>query len=301
MTRKLPPLRALRAFEAAARQLSFVRAAEELHVTPAAVSQQIKLLEEQMGQALFLRSPTLALTPPGQAALPLIRDAFDLMERAARQMRAAPENPPLIVSVPPSFAARWLIPRLERFQAAHPEIELRLLASVRAVDFEIEDVDAVVRYGGGNYPGLYAERLKDETIVVVAHPRLAAGLKRAEDLLGVTLLHNSAMGWDPTFPDWPSWLRNAGVAIGSPVSTPRIREFGDVNLVIEAALAGLGAALVWRTLIRDELIDGRLIALFPEQPLANSYHFVCPPEHLELPRVAAFRRWLREEMAREAA
>ncbi|HEY6895618.1 MAG TPA: transcriptional regulator GcvA [Rhodocyclaceae bacterium] len=296
MTRKLPPLRALRAFEAAARQLSFVRAAEELHVTPAAVSQQIKLLEEQMGQALFQRSPTLSLTPPGQAALPLIRDAFDLMERAARQMRAAPENPPLIVSVPPSFAARWLIPRLERFQAAHPEIELRLLASVRAVDFEIEDVDAVVRYGGGNYPGLYAERLKDETIVVVAHPRLAAGLKRAEDLLGVTLLHNSAMGWDPTFPDWPSWLRNAGVNIG----TPRIREFGDVNLVIEAALAGLGAALVWRTLIRDELIDGRLIALFPDQPLANSYHFVCPPEHLELPRVAAFRQWLREEMAREA-
>ena len=296
MPRKLPPLRALHAFEAAARHLSFARAAEELHVTPAAVSQQIKLLEAHLKRPLFERGPPLALSAQARTALPHIQAAFDLLERAAGQLRAGGDSPALVVSTPPSFASRWLIPRLERFQQRHPEIELRLLASTRPVDFSSEDVHAAVRYGGGRYPGLYAERLRAESVVALAHPRLAGSLQQPADLLEATLLHNSGLSWDATFPDWTTWLRNAGV---EPTAPLRLREFGDANLVTEAALAGLGVALLLRTLVSEELASGRLVALFPEQPLVNGYHFVCPPRHLEEARVAAFREWLLEELARE--
>lgn len=296
MSRKLPPLRALQAFEAAARQLSFARAAAELHVTPAAISQQIKLLEARLNRSLFQRGPPLSLSPRAQAVLPNIQAAFDLLERAVGELQADAEQRPLVISTPPSFAARWLIPRLERFQQRHPDIELRLLASTRAVDFSTEDVDAAVRYGAGRYPGLHAERLRAESVVPLAHPRVARNLERPADLLDATLLHNSGMSWDPTFPDWPTWLRNAGVEPAGPL---RLREFGDANLVTEAALAGLGVALVLRTLVSEELATGRLVALFPEQPLANGFHFVCPPQRLEQARVIAFREWLLEESAAE--
>lgn len=294
MPRKLPPLRALQAFEAAARHLSFARAAEELHVTPAAVSQQIKLLEAHLQLPLFERGPPLALAAQARTALPHIQAAFDLLERAAGQLRADAETQALVVSTPPSFASRWLIPRLERFQRRHPEIELRLLASTRPVDFSREDVHAAVRYGGGRYPGLHAERLRAESVVALAHPRLAGSLKQPADLLEATLLHNSGLSWDATFPDWTTWLRNAGVEPAAPL---RLREFGDANLVTEAALAGLGVALLQRTLVSEELASGRLLALFPEQPLVNGYHFVCPHRYLEEARVAAFRQWLVEELA----
>jgi len=152
-----------------------------------------------------------------------------------------------------------------------------------------------VRYGDGRFPGLHAERLRAETVVAAAHPRVAAGLSQPSDLLGATLLHNSGVNLDPTFPDWPTWLRNAGVAWQGPL---RIRMFDDANLLIEAALAGLGVALLWRTLVGEELASGRMIPLFREQPVANAYHFVCRPEHLQQPRVAAFRQWLFDEVGR---
>jgi LysR family glycine cleavage system transcriptional activator len=294
MSRTLLPLRALQALEAAARHLSFARAAKELHVTPAAISQQIKLLEGHIGQPLFERSPTLRLSADAQAVVRPLRDALDLLEQVSRQLKVSRTERPLVVSLTPSFASRWLIPRLERFGARHPDIELRLVATTRMVDFETEEADLAVRFGSGRYPGLHAERLRAESAVVIAHPRLAAGLHQPADLLGATLLHNSFVIWDPTFPDWPTWLRNAGVAAQAPL---RIRAFDDANLVIEAALAGLGVALAWRTLVSEELASGRVIALFQEQPLANAYHFVCPPAHLAWPRVAAFRQWLLQEMS----
>jgi LysR family glycine cleavage system transcriptional activator len=293
MSRRLLPLRALQAFEAAGRHLSFARAAKELHVTPAAVSQQIKLLEEQIGQPLFERAPTLRLSAAAAAVSRQLREALDALEQVSGQLRASQAERPLVVSLPPSFASRWLIPRLERFSLKHPDIELHLQATTRAVDFASEDVDVAVRYGAGRYPGLHVERLRAETVVAVAHPRLAAGLRQASDLTRTTLLHNTGLSWDPTFPDWPTWLRNAGVIATAPL---RIRKFDEANMVIEAALAGLGVALVWRTLVNEELASGRLLALFEEQPLANAYHFVCPPERLGLPRVAAFRQWLLEEL-----
>lgn len=294
MARRLPPLRSLRAFEAAARHLSFARAADELHVTPAAISQQIKLLEGHLGLALFKRGPHLALTEAAAAALPLVSDSFDLMERAVDRLRQGRDHGPLVVSSSPAFAARWLIPRMARFQHRHPDIDLRLSASIRLVDFATEDVDLAIRYGSGHYPGMHVERLKAEEVVPVACPPLAERLKTAADLLSVPLLHNTAMDWDSTFPTWPAWLGNAGVAVPAGFSP---RRFDDFTLVLQAVLAGLGAALVWRTLVAEEIAAGRLVPLFPAQPLTNAYHLVCPARHLDNPKVAAFRAWVLEEAA----
>lgn len=294
MARRLPPLRSLRAFEAAARHLSFARAAEELHVTPAAISQQIKLLEGHLGVALFRRGPQLSLTEGAAAALPLVSDSFDLMERAVERLRQGRDHGPLVVSSSPAFAARWLIPRLGRFQQRHPDIDLRLSATIRLVDFTTEDVDLAIRYGAGHYPGMHVERLKAEEVMPVAAPHMAERLKAVTDLLGVPLLHNSAMDWDTTFPTWPLWLANAGTEV-PPGFKPRC--FDDFNLVLQAVLAGLGAALVWRTLVADEINAGRLMPLFPAQPLVNAYHLVCPPRHLDNPKVATFRAWVMEEAA----
>lgn len=292
MARRLPPLRSLRAFEAAARHLSFARAADELHVTPAAISQQVKLLESHLGVALFRRGAQLTLTEAAAAALPLVSDGFDLLERAVERLRQGRDHGPLVVSASPAFAARWLIPRMSRFQDRYPDIDLRLSASIRLVDFDTEDVDLAIRYGGGRYPGLHVECLKAEEVVPVANPHLAERLKAVGDLLEVPLLHNSAMDWDATFPTWANWLGNAGVVV-PPTLKPRV--FDDFNLVLQAVLAGLGVALVWRTLVADELNASRLVPLFPAQPLANAYHLVCPPKHLDNPKVAAFRDWVMEE------
>jgi LysR family glycine cleavage system transcriptional activator len=292
MSRRLPPLRALRAFEAAARQMSFARAADELAVTPAAVSQQIKLLEDTLGLALFHRSPHLALTEGAAAALPLFTDAFDRLERAVERLRQGRRGGPLVVSVPPFFAARWLVPRLERFYDRHADIDLRLSASRRLVDFAVDDVDCAIRYGAGRYPGLHAERLWVEEVVAVAAPRLAARLAQPADLLGCTLLVNQNTGWDRTFPDWRSWLAAAGVEAGDGL---RLKPFDETALIIEAAVAGLGVALIWRSLVGDDIKAGRLAQVFPARPLDNAFHLVCPPTRLEWPKVAAFRAWVLEE------
>lgn len=294
MRNRLPPLRALQAFEAAARHLSFARAADELFVTPAAISQQIKLLEERLGVRLFRRGPKLALEHHAEGGAAALTEAFDRLARAAERLEPEDGPRPLVVSVPPAFASRWLVPRLERFHTAHPEVELHLSASLRLVDLEREGVDLAIRYGGGHYPGLHVERLRLEEVVAVAVPRLVAGLERPADLHGASLLVNQTMGWDADFPDWPRWLAEMGVAPAAPL---KLRQFGDVALMIEAALAGLGVALVWRTLVRDELASGRLVALFPGRPLSSAYHLACSPDRLERPGVQAFRRWVMAEIA----
>lgn len=294
MSRQILPLRALQALEVAARHRSFARAAEELHVTPAAISQQIKQLEDLLGYLLFTREAGgLHPTPASQTVLSQLGTSFDGLERISMQLRSARSNRPLVVSLPPTFAARWLIPRLERFQTRHPEVELRLLASIRVVNFDTEDVDMAVRYGHGRYPGLHVEKLREENMLVVAHPRIAADLRTPEDLTQATLLHYATAS-DPVFPDWATWLRNAGVNAETAL---RIREFGDISLVIEAAVSGLGVGMAWQSLVEEDIASGRLVALFPEQPLANAYHFVCPQQRLSLPGVAAFRDWLLEEIS----
>jgi LysR family glycine cleavage system transcriptional activator len=292
MSRRLPPLNALRAFEAAARHLSMVRAADELHVTPGAVSQQIKQLENLLGQPLFKRGKVLALSDAGQAALPLLSDAFDRLERAALQLRSGAQDGPLVVSTPPTFAARWLVPRLEDFQSRHPEIELRLLATRRLVDFAVEDVDLAVRFGSGDFPGLSVERLMPETIVAVAAPSLAVGIASGADIARLPLIDDEQHLARRLVPDWQTWLISQGVPANTPL---RIRRFGDSSLVIQAATAGLGVALVWRSLVDDDLRAGRLVHLL-EQTMATrmAFHLVMPPNRLAVPKIAAFREWLLE-------
>jgi LysR family glycine cleavage system transcriptional activator len=290
MARRLPSLNALRAFEAAARHLSFARAADELHVTPAAVSQLIKQLETALDVVLFKRGKQLALSESASAAIPFLTEAFDRLELAANRLRGGNGAGPLVLSMPPTFAARWLIPRLEDFQAQHPDIELRLLATRRLVDFAVEDVDLAVRFSSGPFEGLHAEKLMREAIVPVAAPTVAANITSPSDLLSCTLLHDEAHDWDPAFPSWDVWLASLGVNVERPL---RIRHFGDANLVIQAAATGLGVALVWQSLVVDELRAGRLVRLLGESVATNhGYHLVIPPKRLHLDKVAIFRTWI---------
>ncbi len=297
MSRRLPPLTALRTFEAAARHRSFARAAAELHVTPAAVSQQIKLLEDYLGVTLFSRGKALALSESAGAALPLVTEAFDQLERAVARMRASNPHGPLVVSAPPAFAARWLIPRLDDFNARHPTVELRLMATRRLVDFTLEDVDVAIRFGPGTDQGLHVERLMTESIVPVAAPKLAATIKTPEDLARCTLLEDEWHVGEGLYPDWSTWLASLGVATESPL---RIQGFGDANLSVQAAVAGLGVALSWYSLVSDDLRAGRLSHLLDKSiPTTLGYHLVMPENRAALTKVVAFRSWLMEQAGRQ--
>lgn len=290
MARRLPPLNALRAFEAVARHLSMARAAEELHVTPAAVSQQVRLLEDYLGLTLFRRGKALALSDAARTVLPQLSDAFDRLERAAAQLRADSAAGPLVVSTPPAFAARWLVPRLDDFQGRHPDIELRLLATRRLVDFDTEDVDLAIRFGAGDYPRLQVERLMSEAIVAVAAPALAARIAGPADLARCPLLGDDWHIGQQVFPDWETWLASLGVVPEAPL---RIQRFGDANLTIQAAVAGLGVALAWRSLVAEDLAQGRLVRLLDLSIASDlAYHLVMPPGRARLAKVAAFRDWL---------
>ncbi len=297
MPRRLPPLNSLRAFEAAARHLSFARAAEELYVTPAAISQQIKLLEDYLGVQLFQRGKKLALTESAGTALHLVSEAFDQLERAALKLRADSDGGTLVVSAPPAFASRWLIPRLEEFHTRHPDIELRLLATKRLVDFSVEDVDVAIRFGTGKYSGLVSERLMEEAIIPVAVPAIADAVKAPADLLQCNLLEDEWHIENGVFPDWTTWLATLGVGGEHAL---RVRHFGDANLAIQAALSGLGAALTWHSLVVDDLNAGRLARILNQAiPTALAYHLVMPDNRTTLGKVKAFRAWLLEQGANQ--
>jgi LysR family glycine cleavage system transcriptional activator len=293
MTRRLPPLSALRAFEAAARHLSFTRAAGELHVTQTAISHQIRGLEEHLGVRLFRRLPRgLLLTEEGQSYLPAVRDAFDRIDAATGELIAARAGGPLTASMIPSFAARWLVPRLGRFRSAHPEIDLRISASVHLVDFAREDVDIAIRMGRGHYPGLRVDRLFGEALMPVCSPALLEGshpLRRPEDLRHHVLLH------DDDYTGWRLWLELAGVA---GVDPRRGLTFSDSGMVVQAAAEGQGVALARVALAAWDLAAGRLVRPF-EVSIARdlAYYLVCPEASADRPRIAAVRAWLLAEAA----
>ena len=299
MARRLPPLNALRVFEAAARQGSFARAAEELHVTPAAISQQIKSLEDWLGVTLFNRGKSLELSESAGAVLPQVSEAFDQLERAMARMRAGDDSGPLVVSAPPVFAARWLIPRLDDFHAQQAEVELRLMATRRLVDFTLEDVDLAIRFGDGSYPGLRVERLMTESIVVVAAPKLAARIKKPADLLRCNLLEDNWHVGEGVFPDWITLLATLGV---NGKTAPRIQEFGDASLAIQAAVSGLGVTLAWSSLVMDDVKAGHLVRVLDHAiPTTLGYHLVVPENRAALGKVQAFRSWLLERVPGIAA
>lgn len=296
--RRLPPLNALRAFEAAARHLNFSRAADELSVTPGAVSQQIQNLEDYVGAALFKRTPRgLLLTDSAQMALPALREAFDRLAEAAALLTAAVDGRRLTLTAAPSFAAKWLVPRLGNFETAYPQVDVWLSADMDLVDFGTGDVDLAIRYGAGPYPGLEAIRLMSETVVPVISPELAAAnpVNEPADLAHHILLHDGSPDADDSCPDWSMWLAARGVKGFDANRGPR---FNQSSLVIEAAVGGRGVALAKRTLAQDDLDAGRLIV---PMPIATSvdfaYFLVHPKAKGRLPQVKAFVSWLTTEAA----
>ena len=290
---RLPPLNALRAFEAAARHLSFLKAAEELHVTPGAVSQQVKALEEELGVALFRRLPRgVLLTDAGQLYGKRLGEIFEQVRRATAEIRRERDHAGLTVSTMLSFAARWLIPRLGAFNLAHPGITVRVLAEGRLTDFATEDVDLALRYGAGNYPGLHVELIFPETVFPVCSPALMAGphpLRSFDDLRYHTLLHDEP---DPSYHNlsWQHWLAAQGVHHLDTRAGPR---FSYTHMSLQAAVGGLGVALGTDVLADEDLCTGKLIRPFPQGMLSeHAYYLVCPEAALARPRVQAFRGWI---------
>ncbi|NIA69576.1 transcriptional regulator GcvA [Pelagibius litoralis] len=302
MARKLPPLKALRAFEAAARHLSFTQAAAELHVTQAAISHQVKILEENLGLPLFRRlNRRLVLTAAGQIYLPVLREAFDRIAAGTKQLYKDDDSGPLQISVLPSLAAKWLLPRMSRFRDRHPDIDVMISANNKLVDFSDDSVEMGVRYGRGEYPGLQVDLLLSDEVFPVCSPSLMKGphpLRTPDDLRHHTLLHDEISREDES-PDWRSWLRAAGV---TGVDWSRGPGFSDSSMVIEAAAAVQGVALGHRWLAAADLDSGRLVQPFgPSIPSKHAYYIVCPPALAERRRVRLFREWLLEEAERTSA
>lgn len=299
--RRLPPLNAVRAFEAASRHSSFQSAADELAVTPGAVAQQIKSLEQWLGMPLFRRLPSkgVALTAAGQRYAATVSQLLDGLADATARLVGQDNAHILTVSTIPSFASQWLIPRLGAFRQAHPGLDVRVIASNGLTDFTREEVDIVVRYGRGHYPGLWSTLLLHETFFPVCSPALLTHpehpLRSVQDLKHHVLLHEEVEPLFSASPDWERWLAIAG-ATG--IDARRGPRFTHTYLALQAAAAGQGVALVTSVLIGNDLATGRLIRPFgPEVPGPYNYHLVCPPEALDLPKVAAFRHWIEAEAA----
>ncbi len=302
MTQRLPSLNALRAFEAAARHLSLTKAARELHVTPAAVSHQVRALEADLGVSLLRRvKGAFVLTETAQTALPVLRAGFDQIAEAVRRLRADEARHFLTISVGPTFAATWLVRRLGRFKAAFPEIDVRLQTTDQVADFARDGVDIGIRFGAGDYPGLQAVRLFDEEIYPVCSPGLlerGPPLDSPADLAGHNLLHVEwtwalTKGKGETL-DWQLWLRAAGAEKVDALRGPR---FSHANLALQAAIEGQGLALGSESLARDDLAAGRLVRPFDVVlPVNFAYYLIYPEETAALPKIANFRHWILTEI-----
>ena len=295
MARPLPPLNALKAFESAGRHLSFTKAAAELNVTPAAISHQVKALEELLEVPLFRRlTRALRLTDAGQAALPTISQGFDTLAQGVEQMRTHGESRVLTISVSPSFGAMWLVPRLEHFRRRHPDIEIRIDGTDRRVDLARDAADVAVRYGPGGYKGVRVDWLFSQVNTPVCSPALLSGehpLRQPDDLRHHTLLH---IDWKDAEASWRMWLLAAGLHNIDPTRGPR---FTMENMAVQAALDGHGVALIGDMLVADDLAAGRLVRPFDPSlsaPLTFSYYLLSANGGADPPKVAAFRVWLLE-------
>ncbi|KAA2234637.1 transcriptional regulator GcvA [Salinarimonas soli] len=298
--RRLPPLNAVRAFEAAARHLSFQKAADELAVTPSAVAQQVKGLEEHLGQAMFRRLPSkgVVLTDAGQLYAAALRPLFDELAIATAEAARPASSSTLTVSTVPSFASRWLIPRLAGFRRRRPDLEVRVLASMGLTDFAREGVDVAVRLGRGGYPGMRTDLLMAESFFPVCSPSLlsdaGAPLRSPVDLRFCTLLHEERDPGIPEYVDWRRWLTEVGA--DNVVDATRGPRFSHMFLALQAAISGQGVALATSALIGDDLVAGRLIRPFRQEVEGIYRYWVVSPESGSSTRnVAGFREWLLEE------
>ncbi|PWC97640.1 LysR substrate-binding domain-containing protein [Azospirillum sp. TSO5] len=286
--RRLPSLNGLRAFEVAARHGSFTAAAAELHVSQAAISRMVKLLEERLGFALFdRRANALVLTERGRALQPTLTEAFDGIARRVEQVSAMRAGPVLTVGMGATVAVRWLIPRLSSFHLAHPEIEVRIATGGAGAPMN-DDWTCAVLLGDGQWPGYEAERLFSSSLQPVCAPRLAAELRGPADLAGATLLHVSHWG-----EDWPRWLAAAGVAEPSAPSGIRGLSFGSYAMTLQAAIDGVGVALAPRLYILDDIAAGRLATPFGlAVPMVLSWYLVYRASRREDAGFEPFRDWL---------
>jgi len=315
MSQRLPPLNALKAFEAAARHLSVKKAAVELNVTPAAVSHQIRTLEEYLDVQLFHRyNRALELTDAAQACLPKLREGFDCLAQAVERLRTHTSGGMLTVSAAPSFAARWLMPRLHRFIAAHHEIDVRVSARMRRVSVDgkidvaeratietwLDDSDVAILYGHGHYPDLDVHRLLSLTITPICSPKLLTGehpLRTPEDLKHHMLLHDDTGDMYDGESFWEVWLEAAGV---TGIDAKRGARFSHAVLAFEAAIDAVGVVASMPSLAAEELASGKLVMPFDlKVPLASAYYLVCEPHAKTRPAVAAFRDWLIAEAAKD--
>ena len=300
---RLPSLKALRVLETVARHRSLSRAAEQLNVTPAAVSQQIKALEHYFGTSLIDRGEgEFQLSNTARAGLADLQEGFERILSGVRKMSEYGLHRPLTMTVEPSFAATWLLSRLPRFSANHPDIDIRLDPSLRVKDLSHErDIDLGVRYGAGDYPGHRVDKLLSEEMFPVCSPALLAGghpLETPDDLRWQTLLHDDFETADKSIPTWSMWLKAAGCDIGS---TPGLH-FPLTSMAVEAAVQGHGVALVSRVIASGHLDNGRLVRPFGPKvttPVDFSYYLVCLEEVAGRPDIAAFRNWILEEAERD--
>ncbi|WP_299619491.1 transcriptional regulator GcvA [Pelagibius sp.] len=290
MARDLPPLIAMRAFEAAARHGSFTQAAEELHITPAAVSQQVRHLEDRLDVGLFLRRPRgIALTAVGRDYAQALGPALDQIAAATRQARGADRGGRLTIATTPSFAAKWLVHRMAGFQALQPDLDVRLSSSNALTNFGEDDIDVAVRFGGGSWPGVSATRLMTTELFPVCSPALLHGprpLKQPEDLQHHTMLRLMS-------PEWIKWLKAAGLET---LAQRRGPQFSDAGLMMQAAIEGQGVALGQWVLVADDLAAGRLVEPFDLRvPSDGAYYLVTPPGAEARPKVKVFCDWLETE------
>ncbi len=286
----LPSLYGLRAFEAAARHMSFTLAAAELNVTQTAISHQIRRLEEQIGLKLFIRrNRTLSLTREAQDYLPAIRSAFDDLRRATERLRRADREGLLTVSTTASLATKWLVSRVAAFQDAYPAIEVRITTSSNLVDFRRDDVDAAVRFGLGAWPGLRADWLMAEHLFPVCSPALLQGpipLREPADLASHTLLHTMV-----SREDWQLWLTAAGLPLS--IAQRRGLTFDQWLMANQAAMEGLGVALGRTHIVEADIAAGRLVAPFDMVlPQDAGYYVVTPEATADTPKITLFRDWL---------
>lgn len=286
--RKLPSLNALRAFAVVGTHLNLKAAANALFVTPSALSHQIRGLEESLNTKLFIRTNSgLQLTTAAESILPAIQQAFDLLADSVAQLQLKPEQQTLTVSMLSTFAMRWFIPRLYRFQQQHPDIEVRISTTVEPVDFSAGDYDCAIRSGHGLWPGLYVEKLFSEQLTPVCSPGLQIGA--IDDLAQHTWLH-ARLRPD----DWRIWLGSADAVDVKPAHQ---QTFETRNFTIQAAIDGLGVAVIDSALVKDELQSGRLVQPFAQAlPITSAYHLVWPESRSVSLELEAFRRWLAREV-----
>ncbi|MEM1301093.1 MAG: transcriptional regulator GcvA [Pseudomonadota bacterium] len=294
MSERLPPLTALRAFEAAARHMSFQKAAEELSVTPAALSFQIKSLEEHLGQPVFRRlNRAVELTEAGRALAPGTTEGFTALSAAWRNVRRVTDQTHLTVTAGPAFTAKWLAPRLYEFAREHPEIELRFSASLRRMDFDRDAVDVAVRFGRGPDEGLYSIPLSDEWVTPVMLPQMAEQFPTPESLVEAILITDQSIDFLDPVVGWAEWFTEMGVAVPE-MTGPK---FSQADHAVDAALAGVGVCLGRRAVVIKDLAEGRLVAPYKVAlRVGGRFRFLCPEGMEERPHIKAFRDWILTEI-----